>query len=197
MEAPRAPSLESAEVSHPLRDATETSPPVQERTIVVESVIMPTQPAVIDSSFPKEILMLTSPINATDSPGTKPIEQARLSGLPPVDNTLIGERSVQGKPGTKPDFGWLVQALLSRVQQLKRYPPVARMNHWEGKVEVRAVIREDGQLADVAVAKSSGHQELDDDALDVVKQASPLHLSHALGKPQVTVRLPISYRLEH
>jgi len=61
---------------------------------------------------------------------------------------------------------------------------------------LRAVIREDGQLMDLEVAESSGHQVLDLAALEIVRQASPLKLLHDLGQPQVVVQVPISYRLE-
>lgn len=98
-------------------------------------------------------------------------------------------------PETKADYGWLAEALWHRVEQLKRYPHIARMNRWEGKVILRAVIKEDGQLIDLEVAETSGYAVLDHDALEVMRQASPLKLKHPLGKPQVVVQVPISYKL--
>lgn len=114
-----------------------------------------------------------------------------------IARALVKEIQAPTTPQTKTDFTWLAQTLLKRVEQLKRYPHVARMNHWEGKVVLRAVILEDGDVVDVEVTESSGHSELDKDALDVVKKASPLELKHPLRQSQVVVRVPIRYRLEH
>jgi len=96
---------------------------------------------------------------------------------------------------TKIDHRWLAESLWRRVAELKRYPNSARMNGQEGKVVLKAVIRSDGQLADVSVQKSSGHSVLDAAAIEAVKLACPLHMKHAIGKPQIVVSLPIVYSL--
>lgn len=100
------------------------------------------------------------------------------------------------KPESSPDYSWLGRSLWSRVQALKRYPLEARLNHLEGRVVLRIVIQEDGQLRDVAVVKSSGRAVLDRDAIELVRSVSPLTLTRPLGRPQVVVQVPISYRLE-
>ncbi|MEK9142860.1 MAG: energy transducer TonB, partial [Nitrospirota bacterium] len=89
----------------------------------------------------------------------------------------------------------LAESLWRRVAELKRYPNSARMNGQEGKVILKAVIRSDGQLADVFVLKSSGYAALDMAAMETVKLACPLHMKHAIGKPQIVVSLPIVYSL--
>jgi protein TonB len=99
-------------------------------------------------------------------------------------------------PAPRADFGWLTQALLRRIEQLKRYPQKARLNRWEGTVVVRAIIREDGYFADLTMEKSSGHDVLDLDAIELLRKASPMTLKHELGRPQVTIRIPIRYKLE-
>jgi len=86
--------------------------------------------------------------------------------------------------------------LWKRVAELKRYPSTARLNGWEGKVIVRAVVRNDGHLAELTVRESSGYEVLDRAALDAVRLACPLKLKHHLfGKPHVVVHIPISYTL--
>lgn len=113
-----------------------------------------------------------------------------------VQHVPIRERVLRALPRTQADYGWLRESILARIQQLKRYPSRAKMNDWEGKVIVQAVIREDGSIVDLMVAESSGHEVLDQDALLVVKTASPLTLKHPLGKAQVPILVPISYRLD-
>jgi protein TonB len=113
-----------------------------------------------------------------------------------VQHVPIRERVLRSSPHTQADYGWLRDSIMARIQQLKRYPSRAKMNEWEGKVIVQAVIREDGSIVDLLVAESSGHDVLDQDALLVVKTASPLTLKHPLGKAQVPILVPISYRLD-
>lgn len=98
-------------------------------------------------------------------------------------------------PEAKVDNRWLAESLWRRVAELKRYPNSARMNGEEGKVILKAVIRSDGHLADVFILKSSGHSALDAAAIEAVKLACPLHMKHAIGKPQIVVSLPIVYSL--
>ena len=98
-------------------------------------------------------------------------------------------------PVIKADYGWLMKSLLNRINELKHYPHMARMNHWEGKVVLRAVIRDDGQVLMVDVQESSGRSILDNDAMETLRKASPLKLDQPLGKPQVAILMPISYSL--
>lgn len=46
------------------------------------------------------------------------------------------------------------------------------------------------------IAESSGQSILDQEALAVMMKASPLILKHPLGKPSITMLIPISYRLD-
>ena len=109
----------------------------------------------------------------------------------PVQVTRAAGPSAEAKI----DHQWLAESLWRRVAELKRYPNSARMNGQEGKVILKAVIRSDGQLADVFVLKSSGYAALDMAAMEAVKLACPLHMKHAIGKPQIVVSLPIVYSL--
>ena len=170
---------------------TEATPPVPQQAIVSPVPAPPSDQSLISNQV-------------TEAPQPQPMEPVKpetaegtmQAAAPAIQEAAIREHPGRPSPAAKPDYGWLAQALWSRIEQLKRYPQIARMNRWEGKVVLRAVIREDGQLMDLEVAESSGHQVLDLDALEIVRQASPLKLLHDLGQPQVVVQVPISYRLE-
>lgn len=97
--------------------------------------------------------------------------------------------------GAKANHRWVGESLWRRVAELKRYPSAARLNSLEGQVIVRAVIEANGNLMDVQIRKSSGHDQLDEAALDVVRQACPLHMKQELEVAQVVIDLPISYSL--
>ena len=113
-----------------------------------------------------------------------------------VRRETVEHRVVREVAQTESDFGWLSESLWKRIEQLKRYPMQARARRWEGKVVLEAVIRHDGTILECLVAESSGHGVLDQDAISVLRRASPLALKHPLGKEQITILVPIAYRLQ-
>jgi protein TonB len=82
------------------------------------------------------------------------------------------------------------------VEESKRYPASARVDRAEGKVVVKAVINEDWNLSEVEVFQSSGYPTLDKAAVETMRQAAPFHLPHPLGLPRMTIKIPMSYRLD-
>jgi protein TonB len=129
----------------------------------------------------------------------EPIHE-RTEEVVQTDPSMIEHRAVQQRlvqyRQTQTDYGWLRNALWGRIEELKRYPTQARTNHWEGKVVVEVVIRNDGEVVGLRIAESSGRAILDQEALAVMRKASPLVLKHSLGGPSVTLLVPISYKLE-
>lgn len=110
--------------------------------------------------------------------------------LRPAEVTTIAARAVGP---AQAHYGWLKDDLRERIERVKHYPQVALDRRWEGRVIVRAVIWADGRLSDLSVLESSGYDELDREALDLLQRISPLQLKHALGAPQITLRIPINY----
>jgi protein TonB len=207
---------------HPIAQPTITRVPQQTEAVPVvnESVAIPkeqpqakpmvrdtaeAQPTpVIEASppLPSEPAPVSKPVVGTASPAPVVQEQVVRQGTvvakaAPAPQEPIKNLPVQTRADTRPDYSWLAEALWSRVERLKRYPHMARMNRWEGKVVLQAVVRDDGQLLELKVAQSSGYAVLDQDAVEVLRRASPLSLKHPLGQPQVVIQVPISYRLEH
>lgn len=169
-EEPRAPPL----VAEPTAAKEPESQPAQEEQVAVASApVSPTQVSV-----------------AQEPPAEAPqaLQSEQVAPAPVVKASVSGS-------DLKIDNRWLADLLWRRVAELKRYPNTARMNGQEGKVIVKAVIRSDGQLADVFVQKSSGYSALDAAAVEAVRLACPLHMAQAIGKPQVVVSLPIVYSL--
>jgi protein TonB len=97
---------------------------------------------------------------------------------------------------TRTDYGWLSDTILRRVEELKRYPSEARLDRAEGKVVLKVVIRGDGSVDDVEVYQSSGYRSLDRAAVELLRLAAPFQLPRPLGKLQLTVKIPMNYRLE-
>lgn len=64
--------------------------------------------------------------------------------------------------------------LISAARRYKRYPRAALDNQWEGAAEVAMVIGDNGRIREVTISKSSGHEVLDRQAIDMFRKAKPL-----------------------
>ena len=181
------PSQSGAPTTQPAESFRhETVPPmVAESTSILKPADAPTAVSAdsdarpTPSSAPTAILGQT--LQSDQDPATA--QMAAISPAPP-------------NAPTKRDYGWLSETILRRMEELKRYPASARLDRAEGKVVVKAVIDEDGSIGEVEVYQSSGHPSLDKDAIETLRQAAPFHLSHPLGQPRMTVKIPMSYRLD-
>jgi len=152
------------------------------------STALPSQPAVV--SRETEGPPATAPL--PPSPAPTITQQAttapsQVASLPPP--------SLSAPESHKPDYGWLAAPLLRRIETLKQYPASARLNHLEGRVIVQVAIEEDGRITSATITKSSGHEVLDQAALDTLRQASPVALSRPLETSRLTIQIPLNYRL--
>jgi protein TonB len=78
--------------------------------------------------------------------------------------------SVPAAPDTASVSQYRVQ-LLGVAGRFKRYPDVAREKNWTGNVVVRVAVGVAGE-PEVGVRRSSGHAVLDEQALDMFRQAA-------------------------
>ncbi len=167
--------------------------PVESESSITEQAVKRIETAAIERHpLPVEATRVESPTAGTSQnlpPVVEPVQQA------PIQQAAIQHTPPQPQSSRKVDYGWLVEALSDRVGQFKKYPFIARTNRWEGLVVLRATINHEGKLVDVAVIQSSGHALLDQDAMEVMRKSCPLHLEHPLGRPQVEIQVPISYKL--
>ncbi|MBI4000683.1 MAG: TonB family protein [Nitrospira defluvii] len=134
-----------------------------------------------------------APAQAIAEP-TAPVAAAQQDPATLQEHQVVA-RAVTPRPATKADYGWLAESLHRRIIELRHYPSTARLNGWEGKVVLKVSIRQDGQLKDVEVVKSSGHESLDQAAMEAVRRACPLHMKHELTATMVVLHLPVSYSL--
>lgn len=126
--------------------------------------------------------------SAQESP--RPIHDA------PVTTVVMNHPPIGRRLSLHPDYGWLTDSLRRRVESLKAYPRLARAQGWEGRVVVRATIKDDGNLLDAVVTESSGYASLDEDAVKLMHRVCPVHLTQDLGKSTIAVMIPIRYRLD-
>lgn len=118
---------------------------------------------------------------------------------PPVARTE--PQPASPAPSADPaDVGSLAQyrlQLIGVAKRYKRYPRVAMDNNWEGDVVVRMVIGANGMIASVSVKTSSGHEVLDQQAVEMFKKAKPLvPIPAALRGKEFTIELRAIYNLK-
>jgi protein TonB len=98
------------------------------------------------------------------------------------------------------DVGSLAQyrlQLISIARKYKRYPRVAMDNNWEGGVVVRMVIGASGMISALSIKTSSGHEVLDQQALEMFKKATPLvQIPPALRGKEFAIELRAIYSLK-
>lgn len=116
-------------------------------------------------------------------PATPPIEAP-----PPVPVETVPDADLLAGYG---------QALSSAIGRHQRYPRVAQMRAWQGTTLVALNFGSGSTLVSATVEKSSGHEILDSQALEMVRDANPLPPAPAsLRQRNFVVKVPIVFRLK-
>ena len=92
-------------------------------------------------------------------------------------------------------LGQYLAVVKERVESHRDYPSFARQSGHQGTVMLRVRIAADGGIGSIAVAQSSGYGTLDRAAVAAVKRAAPFKAPAGFGLREVTVEVPIVYRL--
>lgn len=134
--------------------------------------------------------------NAPSIPGEEPpaplAPPAAQAAAPSISSNRI---AVQLDQAALDGYGLALSKTFSKFQ---RYPRLAQIRHWQGKVQVSLQIAAGGKLISASVSRSSGYEILDQQALEIVKQANPLpQVPEALQAKTFTVIVPILFRLEN
>jgi periplasmic protein TonB len=168
----------------------DSPPPVQstEQERAFEQVLAPA-PAQAPTSTSQ--LSSQEPESVSDSSSTmQPLPREQEASLSAQTPGPVASSTARA------DYAWLSETIMRRMQELKRYPMEARLERAEGKVVLKVVLRSNGSLEAVEIFQSSGHQSLDRAAVELLNLAAPFHFPRPLEKPQMTVKIPMSYRLE-
>ena len=114
---------------------------------------------------------------------------------PPQPVALKAEPSVSPvEPHLLLIFG---QSISREIKRYQKYPPLAQRRGWEGTAEVLLQIAADGKVTSITLGKSSGRSVLDEEALNMVRRASPLpQAPQNLRGRELTVTVPIVFKLQ-
>ena len=173
------------------------APVIQDEAVTAEPAIAaaPVHQAVTSDVPAIEAAPVIRDLDPSDPPATAAVidaKQAESVTQEPAPQMAMATRPTSS---VKVDHGWLAESLRRRLAELKRYPSTARLNGWEGKVVLRAVIRADGHLSEVKVHRSSGYDALDNAAIEAIRLVCPLHMHQPLGTSEVAVYVPMVYSL--
>jgi protein TonB len=170
-EEPRKPPVPEQRPAPPPPAAKPAAPPPPVAKAPAQPVAAP--PPVPAPQAAPAPAMQPSATSASPSPALAPVPAAALPALGPLAR-LEPLPAPAASPG--PDPGALDRYRLQLVTvaaRFKRYPRSAIDNNWEGVVVVRLTIGRNGGIAALGVARSSGHEVLDRQALDMFRTAKP------------------------
>ena len=130
--------------------------------------------------------------NSARSPGSDDTsnELPELAGN--VSATSGGPASRQSSGNAAAEQQWLGK-LSAHLERRKRYPRTAMARKMEGVVQIRFLVAPDGTVLASEIVRSSGTPDLDGEALDLLRRASPVPPPPPEIKTLVTV--PISFSL--
>lgn len=182
-------------------------PPAQRRP--KPPPVAPSAPAVLSETPRRPVKRDTEP-SVTATP-TKPVlrsgEEPVTAGKAEPGASLPSRAGATfGLPGEKtatPDRGraeakqhWYA-ALVVKLREMRRYPPVARRFGQEGVVILAIEIGANGELRSATVRKSSGSSLLDQAATHLIRDAVAA-LSGQLSPPgDSRLEIPVAYRLDN
>jgi len=87
--------------------------------------------------------------------------------------------------------------LANAIAKYKQYPKIAQMRGWQGTVIADLEIDTKGSVISVKIKKSSSYEVLDNEALEMIKKASPFPAPpESLRGKNFNVLVPISFKLE-
>jgi protein TonB len=123
---------------------------------------------------------------------TRPAPQAP-AGIPATE--------AAAKSGNEADAGTLDQyklALIIATRRYKRYPAIAMEKGWQGRVEVHMVIGANGMIASAAIKTGSGHDILDNQALDMLKKGNTtVPIPASLRGREFSIDIPVIFDLDN
>ncbi|HEY7231915.1 MAG TPA: energy transducer TonB [Pseudolabrys sp.] len=86
--------------------------------------------------------------------------------------------------------------LMRKLQQLKRYPSGAQARGEQGVAMLAFSVDRDGRVLDRKIVRSSGHPDLDNEALAMIERAEPLPaFPRSMTQAQQSLTVPIRFSL--
>ena len=154
------------------------------KKVVEESVPADTPFPVPDDSFEPSSAMTASSVTGEGAQNSAPPQAASGKGGRSTgkDAATAGGEYLQGN----------YEYIRKHIMECLIYPAVAQKRGWRGKVMVSFVINEGGEVEDITIVTSCGHDLLDSNVISTIHKAAPF------PKPpeKAQIILPIVYDLK-
>ncbi|MBV9979822.1 energy transducer TonB [Bradyrhizobium sp.] len=155
-----------------------SSPEVQNEDVAVGPTMQqadetPKEPPKVEEKPAEEVMQPTPQQQAdvTLPEVQQKVEQPKPEVMPPAPETRAAPKNERVAPFSQAASNAYNALVFGHLQRFKRYPRALRGAH--GTVVVQFVLDRGGRVIESVVTKSSGSRALDEEALDVLKRASP------------------------
>src|SRR5262245_7752523 len=179
-----------------------TNRPVAEEMPPIDPAPLAPEPAVQLPSRQRDNKEPEAPRDEeTSRQDSRQTNAAPVTTAPPVPVASPSNKPQAPSPGlatlaAEAQANWH-KALMAHINRYKRYPADARAHRIEGVVGVEFTIDGSGQIGSARVAKSSGSAVLDEEALALLRRASPLPSPPQAASPEgFRLVLPIHFRMK-
>ncbi|WP_373079127.1 energy transducer TonB [Zhongshania sp.] len=186
---PTKPQGKPAEKAAQLPEKVATSISAPTAQVKAEAAVDGYQSAA-DASASRQAKAETAKPDATTHQNTRPDTAAKAM----VRGSGSGEqRRAGGKTGDSQHY---FSQVMAQLNQYKRYPTELKKRKTQGVVTLKFGIRRNGEIFAASIKTSSGHGDLDDAALQMLADASPLPpLPASIKKEEIHLVIPIEYAL--
>jgi len=210
---PAATPIDSPDVAHgPLMEEAAPTPQASKRTTAdVEKETPLVDPSPL-APEPEVVVPVRQPIEdkkPDDLEAQEIVRQkqspdqasaAPLTMAPPRVDVEAAPSSAAPAPATSASLARVQasweKALINHLNRHKRYPDAARSRSAQGVVVVAFRLDRSGQLVASQITQSSGSAALDEEALAVLKRASPMPAPpEQIAGPMLDLGLPIQFRI--
>lgn len=179
-----APAAASSPVPAPQPAATQPVPVAQVARMAPPAPVAPVAP---QEQYGAARTSAPAPVAAQRA--SHPVQETEAAG---------GSRAGKGGNSAGKPAARLTEYLTvvkNMVENNREYPAMARQLGLQGTVTVRVTIRSDGSIGALTLVGSAGHNSLDKAARSAVKRSAPFKAPGGFGLGEVTVDIPIVYRL--
>ena len=158
-------------------------PPKPEKKPEPVKEIAPIQEEVIEE-LPEPVVEEITEFNEPEE--TAPIEEIQ-EYIPPQPSPEVVKKVTDS----------YTNQLTRAIAKQKKYPKIAQMRQWQGEVLLNIEIDPQGNLVKADILEESRYKILNNEAIDMVKRASPFpQPPEELRLKNFTVLVPISFKLE-
>jgi protein TonB len=127
------------------------------------------------------------------------VERISMSEIPAVSGLNIADWipvKTEEVSGEYVNSNSYLEMVKLKIERQKKYPDIARTRQIEGRVTIRFVITPEGNIKELKIVKTSGHNHLDQAALTAVKLSAPFPKPpRQFFKGEITLAITVVFEL--